>query len=83
VTPWYLTAGALLVLLLIATVTAVRGDTMDRLVTLKLVGVIVPLVVIALAVATGQSALLEVAAVLVVLSFVGSLAYARFLERWL
>jgi multicomponent Na+:H+ antiporter subunit F len=83
VTSWVLTAGALVVLLGVASVAVARGGTLDRLVGLQLVGVIAPLLLIVVAVATSQPILLEVGLALVLLSFAGGLAFARFLERWL
>jgi multicomponent Na+:H+ antiporter subunit F len=83
VTVWVVAAGALVVLLGVASVAVARGSALDRVVGLQLVGVIAPLVLIVLAVATGLPVLLEVGLALVLLSFAGGLAYARFLERWL
>jgi multicomponent Na+:H+ antiporter subunit F len=83
VTPWFVACGALLVLLAGTLVGVARGHTIDRVVALKLTSVIVTLLVVALAVATGEPLLLEVALAVVLLTFVGGLAYARFLERWL
>jgi multicomponent Na+:H+ antiporter subunit F len=83
VTPWFMACGALLVLLAGTLVGVARGHSIDRVVALKLTSVIVTLLVVALAVATGEPLLLEVALAVVLLTFVGGLAYARFLERWL
>jgi multisubunit Na+/H+ antiporter MnhF subunit len=83
VTAWVVAAGALTVLLGVAGVAVLRGGALDRLVGLQLVGVIAPLVLVAVAMATGYGVLLEVGLALVLLSFAGGLAYARFLERWL
>jgi multisubunit Na+/H+ antiporter MnhF subunit len=83
VTAWVLAAGAFTVLLGGAGLAVLRGGALDRLVGLQLVGVIVPLVLVAVALATGHQVLLEVGLALVLLSFAGGLAYARFLERWL
>jgi multisubunit Na+/H+ antiporter MnhF subunit len=83
VTAWVVTAAALVVLLGLATVGCARGRALDRLAALQLVGVVTPLLLIVVAVATGTPVLLEVGLALVLLSFAGGLAYARFLERWL
>jgi multisubunit Na+/H+ antiporter MnhF subunit len=83
VTIWVLTAGAMVGLLGVASVATVRRSTLDRLVGLQLVGVIAPLALIAVAIATAQPILLEVGLALVLLSFASGLAFARFLERWL
>jgi multisubunit Na+/H+ antiporter MnhF subunit len=83
VTAWVVAAGSLTVLLGVAGVAVLRGGALDRLVGLQLVGVIAPLVLVAVAMVTGYGVLLEVGLALVLLSFAGGLAYARFLERWL
>jgi multisubunit Na+/H+ antiporter MnhF subunit len=83
VTVWVLTAGAMTALIGLASIAAVRRTTLDRLVGLQLVGVIAPLLLIVVAIATAQPVLLEVGLALVLLSFAGGLAFARFLERWL
>jgi multicomponent Na+:H+ antiporter subunit F len=83
VTLWVLTAGAMTGLIGLASIATVRRSTLDRLVGLQLVGVIAPLLLVVVAIATAQPVLLEVALALVLLSFAGGLAFARFLERWL
>jgi multisubunit Na+/H+ antiporter MnhF subunit len=83
VTVWVLTAGAMTALIGLASIATVRRSTLDRLVGLQLVGVIAPLLLIVVAIATAQPVLLEVGLALVLLSFAGGLAFARFMERWL
>jgi multisubunit Na+/H+ antiporter MnhF subunit len=82
-TAWVVTAGAMVALLGVASIATVRRSTLDRLVGLQLVGVIAPLVLIVVAIGSAQPILLEVGLALVLLTFAGGLAFARFLERWL
>ncbi len=80
---WTAAVTGLLVLLSLTSVSVCRGRAMDRVVGLQLIGVLATLTAIVLAVATGRSLVLDVALVLAVLTLIGGLAYARFLERWL
>jgi multisubunit Na+/H+ antiporter MnhF subunit len=57
----------------------VRGDAVDRLVGLELGSALTVLVLLLLAQATGQSSLLIVPLVLVLLSFAGTLVFTRLL----
>lgn len=81
-TPWTVAAGVLLVVaagpgLLLAA----RGDALARLVGLQVVTACVVLLFVALTVASGQSSLLVVPLVTVVLSFAGTLVFTRLLGR--
>jgi multicomponent Na+:H+ antiporter subunit F len=59
-----------------------RGPTLpDRVVALDLIGVLVVCVVVAVAATTGQQAYLDVAIVIALVSFVGTVAYAGYVER--
>ena len=80
----YLLAAAILVagiapLLLFA----VRASAPDSLVALNVGGTIATLVLLLLAEGTHRQPFFDLAIVSAVLSFAGSLAYARFIERWL
>lgn len=57
------------------------GDSADRLCGLILAGPAAALVLLLLAAGYGRPAYLDVALVLAVLSFAGSLVYARFIGR--
>ena len=71
-----LTVAALLCLLRV-----IRGPTLpDRVVALDLVGVLVVCFAVVSAAATGSSYFLDVAIVIALISFVGTLAYARYIE---
>ena len=60
----------------------VRGPTLpDRVVALDLMGVLAVGMLAAYAVATDQAVLLDPAAVLALVGFLGTVAFARYLER--
>jgi multicomponent Na+:H+ antiporter subunit F len=60
----------------------VRGPTLpDRVVAIDLLGVLIAGLLVVAASATDQQALLDVAMVLALISFVGTVAYARYVER--
>lgn len=59
-----------------------RAEPESRMVGLSLAGTVQSLVLLLIAVGSGEPALASVAVVLVALSVGGSLAFARFLERW-
>jgi multicomponent Na+:H+ antiporter subunit F len=85
VTAAALTDAALVMLTLaaiLAFVRVLRGPTLpDRVVAIDLVGVLTVGIMVAAAAATGERALLDVAIVLALVSFVGTIAYARYIER--
>lgn len=59
----------------------VRGPTLpDRVVALDLLGVIVAAIAVVSAAMTGARYFLDVAIVVALISFVGTVAYARFIE---
>jgi multicomponent Na+:H+ antiporter subunit F len=67
---------------LAAFVRLVRGPTLpDRVVAIDLIGVLMVGMAVVAAVPTGQQALLDVAIVVALVSFVGTVAYARYVER--
>jgi multisubunit Na+/H+ antiporter MnhF subunit len=60
----------------------VRGPTLpDRVIALDLIGVLGVCMLVVAAAATRQRAFLDVAMVIALISFVGTVAYARYLER--
>jgi multicomponent Na+:H+ antiporter subunit F len=72
-----LTVSALLTL-----VRVVRGPTLpDRVVAIDLIGVLIVGVIVVSSAATGEQAFLDVAIVIALISFVGTVAYARYVER--
>jgi multicomponent Na+:H+ antiporter subunit F len=59
-----------------------RGPTLpDRVIALDLIGVLIICTLVVLAADAGQQAFLDVAMVIALISFVGTVAYARYLER--
>jgi multicomponent Na+:H+ antiporter subunit F len=68
--------------LLLAVVRLVRGPTLpDRIVAMDLVGVLVVGLIVVLAASTGVRATLDAALVIALIGFVGTVAYATYVER--
>lgn len=78
-----LAAAGLFLALPGAVVIVFRGDAVDRAAGLQLAGVILTLLLLALAQAFGPAFLQDLALTLAAMSFGGGLVFARFLERWL
>lgn len=76
---------ALTVLALAAALTFVRlakGPTLpDRVIAIDLIGVLLVCILVVVAGLTAQQAFLDVAMVVALISFVGTVAYARYIER--
>jgi multicomponent Na+:H+ antiporter subunit F len=76
---------ALAMLAVSATLTFMRlakGPTLpDRVIAIDLIGVLMVCLLVVMAGLTGQQAFLDVAMVLALISFVGTVAYARYIER--
>jgi multicomponent Na+:H+ antiporter subunit F len=79
------TQGALVTLgiaLLIAVVRLVKGPTLpDRVVAMDLIGVLVVGLIVVLAATTRVPATLDAAIVIALIGFVGTVAYATYVER--
>ena len=59
-----------------------KGPTLpDRVVAIDLIGVLMVCILVVTAAATGQQAFLDVAMVVALISFVGTVAYSRYIER--
>jgi multicomponent Na+:H+ antiporter subunit F len=70
------------VALLLAVVRLVRGPTLpDRIVAMDLVGVLVVGLIVVLAASTGVRATLDAAVVIALIGFVGTVAYAAYVQR--
>jgi multisubunit Na+/H+ antiporter MnhF subunit len=81
---WYLAAALVLQVALIPCAWVCwRFDAEHRIVALGLAGTVQALAVLCLAVGYRESGLASLAVVLAALSSGGSVAFARFLERWL
>jgi multicomponent Na+:H+ antiporter subunit F len=76
---------SLLLLSAAAAVTFVRlllGPTLpDRVVAMDLLGIIIVGLIVVSTAATGERAFLDVAIVIALVSFVGTVAYSRYIER--
>jgi multicomponent Na+:H+ antiporter subunit F len=76
---------ALSLLALAAALTFVRlarGPTLpDRVIAIDLIGVLMVCLLVVMAGLTSQQAFLDVAMVVALISFVGTVAYARYIER--
>jgi multisubunit Na+/H+ antiporter MnhF subunit len=70
------------VALLLAVVRLVKGPTLpDRVVAMDLLGVLVVGLIVVLAASTNVLATLDAAIVIALIGFVGTVAYARYVER--
>ena len=59
-----------------------KGPTLpDRVIAIDLIGVLLVCLLVVVAGLTAQQALLDVAMVVALISFVGTVAYARYIER--
>jgi multicomponent Na+:H+ antiporter subunit F len=59
-----------------------RGPSLpDRVISLDLIGILIVCVLVLVAADSGQPAFLDVAMVIALISFVGTVAYASYLER--
>jgi len=77
-----LALGVLSVGLLLALVRLVRGPSLpDRVVALDLMGTLAVGIITAHAMATQQPVFLDVAIVLALIAFLGTVAFARYVER--
>ena len=82
----HITTGLSLLMLTVAAlltfVRILRGPTLpDRVVAIDLIGVLMVGVIVVSSAATGVQAFLDVAIVIALISFVGTVAYARYVEK--
>src|SRR5205085_10972550 len=80
---WLVAATALLLCLVPLGLVLVRAGTIDRLVALQVATAVDALAFVCLAQGFDRTVYSDAALVLALLSIAGSLAFARFLERWL
>lgn len=74
--------GILMLALFLAIYRLVRGPSLpDRVVALDLIGVISLGIVLVLTIRTNEPVYLDVAIVMGIVSFLGTIAFARYLER--
>ena len=81
--PWLLAGCAVVLSAIPAAVQVFRGDPMDRLTGLEMMGILVPMALLLLAQAFQRSAYLDLAVASALMAFGAGLVFARFLERWL
>ena len=79
---WLWAAAACLLVLVPCVLRTVRGSTFDRLLGMQFAGIVVSLALVMLGEGFERSIYVDLALVFGVLSFVGSLAFVRFCERW-
>ena len=82
-TPFLVAGAAILALIAPLMILTVRASIPVGLVALELSSTLVTLVLVLLAAGTHRQPLMDLALVSAFLSFAGSLAFARFLERWI
>jgi multisubunit Na+/H+ antiporter MnhF subunit len=80
---WLGAALGLLVGLTLAGIAAARGEVTGRVVAFQVANAALSCLVVAFAAGLGEPAYLDLTLALVLLGFVGTLAFTRFLEHWL
>jgi multicomponent Na+:H+ antiporter subunit F len=66
----------------LASIRLVKGPTLpDRVIAIDLIGALMVCLLVVMAGMTAQQAFLDVAMVVALISFVGTVAYARYIER--
>jgi multisubunit Na+/H+ antiporter MnhF subunit len=80
---WLWAAAALTLGLLPCGLVLLRGHLGDRLLAQQLAAQIAALVLVLLGIGSQQTFMLDLALAVALLSSVGTLLFARFLERWL
>jgi multicomponent Na+:H+ antiporter subunit F len=76
------TLSTLAVAAVLAFIRLVRGPTLpDRVIAIDLMGVLIVCLLVVVGASTAQQAFLDVAIVIALISFVGTVAYARYVER--
>lgn len=74
--------GVIVLAMLLAFIRLVRGPSLpDRVVALDLITIQIAAMLAVDTIATGQSVFLDAAIVLALISFLGTVAFARYLER--
>jgi len=86
VSPLETSAPFLLTVLMLASglalVRLIKGPTLaDRVVAIEVIGAIVAATIVVIALRNGQAVLIDVALLFALVSFLGSLGFARFVER--
>lgn len=80
--PFLIALGMLAVAVALTFVRLAKGPTLpDRVIALDLIGVLLVCLLVLMSGVTAQQAYLDVAMVVALISFVGTVAYARYIER--
>jgi multisubunit Na+/H+ antiporter MnhF subunit len=79
---WLLGAAVLQALVVLVGLAAARGPLLDRLVCLQAAGALQTVALLLMCQGFGTTDYLDVAFVLAPLSLVGTLVFARYVERW-
>ena len=78
----YISLSMMGVAILLAAVRLIRGPSLpDRVVALDLISILVAGTTAIYAIASGQAVLLDVATILALISFLGTVAFARYIEK--
>lgn len=80
---WYLTSGALLILLLPAVYLVARGPVIERLIGLEFGTGIAVVMLLTLEQGMERQSFFDLSLALAVLTFPSTLLFARFYRRWL
>lgn len=82
-TPWLIATLAMLPAFVVPAIAACRGHVAGRLVAVELATAVAALLLMLMSFAFDQSAFIDLALTLVLLTLPGTLTLALFLERWL
>ena len=80
--PFFIASAMLAVAVGLTFIRLLTGPTLpDRVIAIDLIGVLLVCLLVLMAGVTAQQAFLDVAMVVALISFVGTVAYARYIER--
>jgi multicomponent Na+:H+ antiporter subunit F len=78
----FISLSMLAVAIMLAAIRLIRGPSLpDRVVALDLISILAAGVTAIYAIASGQAVFLDVATILALVSFLGTVAFARYLEK--
>lgn len=80
---WLISATILLLAIVPAGILSFKGDAMDRVVGVEMMGILTTLILTLLAQGFQRPSFYDLALAASLLSFGGALVFVRFLERWL
>jgi multicomponent Na+:H+ antiporter subunit F len=85
--PWvsivsFISLSMMAVAIMLAVIRLIRGPSLpDRVVALDLISILVAGATAVYAIASGQAVFLDVATILALISFLGTVAFARYIEK--